>query len=1849
MAEFKIGRFRYLWRGTWETGTEYIRDDVVSYNGSSWVCVRQHTSGAFRTDQTYLANEGDTTPTPAWVKMTDGQAFRNQWTTSTAYSAGDIIIYGGNVWLCVADHLSSSTFETDNSNWTVYYFGVNFENTWQSSIRYGVGDTVRYGGIVYRCAQGHTSASTSNGLESDQSKWNVLFSGIEYKGAWTTATRYKLNDLVKFSGTIYRCQQGHTSAGDGSVDFNGTTKWAIEFPGFKFSGIWNDTTVYGIGDVVRGGGYLYYAKNSNRSSNPVNSIYQGGPDSDWEILSRSLNFRGDKINTQYKTGDVVRRGGNLWLALLDSTDDDSTLDYLDDSNWLILTESINWRGDWNLDQSYSVNDIVLFQGNTYTCTVDHESSEENFPGDNGSGFNFWSIYLEAGSDTGLKQIGDLLTYNLSRTSVGDGSTFGYTNVELGTEDQLLTINNDDTVIYKNYSYKNRVRYVSLDGVDDDFDENRGKDPFKPWRTVRYACEKLDDGFEGTTTIRVAPGLYDEVLPIIVPARTAIVGAELRTTRINAKPENVLLSQDSTYSIDALTRISQVLEQVITGQTLTPPKTSGNPLDPVIPIERVETIVSISGGGQEIVVTEEEVLGTVLGSDTVKDLIDDIIQYINFYVNSQGTSPVTAGTNTITTSQELLDTATILLANKHFLAEEAAAYIALTYPSYEFEPESCKRDIRRYIESWAYDLRYPGNYKSLLAARYYRNAVLGSEGEDMFYMRDATGLRNCTISGLAGALNPPNVFDLYRVPTGGSFVSLDPGWGPADNRTWITTRSPYIQGVTTFGTGCTGQKIDGALHNGGNKSIVSNDFTQVISDGIGAWVENNGRAELVSVFTYYCHVGYLAVDGGIIRGTNGNCSYGRFGAVADGVDLTEVPKTTTVNTRNQEAIVAQAFAGDFTDEIQILEWTNAGQEYTQASASFLGAGVSASVIFEDFRDDAVFEARRIDTSTNIVPNTGGGGYTVVGNNAQIGTDTTITIAANDPNSEADYLGMRLIITSGSGTGQYGYITAYDEVTKVVNISRESDNQPGWDHVIPGRPNQTLGVGSTYRIEPRVIFSEPEYNSLEIDTSITEIWSGIAYGETTETYTDLIGSLGTGDVEDQDGLVPVAARFTVVKSGRTYQATITTVGAGYAVNDVITISGDELGGSTPINDLRITVTEISNDSTNSIINFTYSGVGASGRFVAVSSASNTAMYSSDGENWTSTSMPSIGNWTCIASGDNKFVAIRNGSNLAASSLDGITWVSRTMPANRSWNGVAYGNNKFVAVAGNLNSGAYSTNGTTWTSMTMPTFGDSSINEWVDVTYGKGIFLVIANSNNVCATSNDGITWEGHIMDVINDSTQKDWVSVAYGNNRFVAITSTGEVGYSFDGTNWLPATMPTQDGSTAHNWTEIRYSQGVFFAVGNSGSRTVFGDVTTGPSTFSATSFDGIVWNSRELSGEEEWTSVAFGNPYIDLLDSSTGKNTPMWVAVANNTSNINKIRTGTRALGRVSVTAGVISEIKLWDTGSGYQNPPTVTLIDPNNTSDVAVDPRIADGVLTNPSWINRGLGYRTSTTRVTISGNGFADVIPEGKFVTISALENYPGPGAQIIFDGNETRYTIVTVESKTLEVGGLGYSARIRVSPELRNRDNLEHGTTATIREQYSQIRITGHDFLDIGTGNFEETNYPEIYNTGFFTGAPENEVVEEDGGRVFYTSTDQTGNFRTGELFSVEQSTGIVTISADFFDLGGLTELRLGGIRVGGTGVVIREFSTDPLFTEDSNNIVPTQRAIRAYLANRLSIGGSEIAVSSFIAGTILVGPDRFNNVAGQTIIIPRRADFDQELSNISGSILAQTMFYRSFGIDN
>lgn len=1902
MANFKIERFRYNWRGAWSADIGYNRDDVVVANGTSYVCIKQHTSSTLFGDDFLNVDELNNVADPKWVKMTDGVSWQGLWESDVQYQIGDIVANGGNLWFCVLPYLSQGNFDDNIENWTLYATSIRFTQEWEESTRYGINDLVRYNGKVYRCIEGHDSQDLINGLEQDFEKWTLFFNGVEFVGGYELGVRYRKNDLVIYNGSLLRCIEGHVSEeiiidpedssieegeeGEGivevdegplSLDVNilniDPSKWQIELFGEEFNGDWAEETFYGVGSVVRHGGYLYYSISNNYNRRPTLSFDDLYLDSsvDWIFLSKAIRFKGIwNEQTPYFTGDVVRAGGNLYLALLDTElfdvdqigvtpeeEEEDPIgfepkpvggtpeDFIDSGKWELLTTSQQWVKSWIIGNFYFIGQIVYYRGSAWQATVNHLADNLSYPGSPGNGNPRWIVVLEATSDVGMSIQGDLLTYGNYLNFAGDFFTEGAMPVPIGKKEQALTVKGQRTLGYSdNWGVTERRFFVAPEGEDDDSDPERGFVFYKPWKTIRYACEKADDGFAGNTTVEVATGKYKEILPIIVPVNTVVNGAELRSTAIVPNEPIPELAEDSEYTIAVLERISLLLPTLLDGVLdLAFAKTPGNPLEPVVVSEFLEP----EEGIEEIILQEDET-GTPLETNPqvaidIQALIVDIINYIQFYLENGDTLPAVQGTNIPIENQLSLNAIEYLLANREFLAEEAVAYMKLFFPDYNFDPELCKRDVRRYIDAWAYDIEYPGNYKSLLAARYYRNAVLGSKNEDMFYMRDATGARNFTCRGLEGVLPIPTPENPYAISFDApAFFSFDPGWGPDDDRTWIKNRSPYMQNITNFGTAAIGQKLDGFLHNGGNRSFVSNDFTQVIDDGIGAWVYNVARAELVSVFTYYCNIGYLTTSGGIIRSTNGNNSYGNWGAVAIGVNPEEDVDTANVDNRKQQAIVASVFTGEFQDELQIFEWANAGQNYTEANANIIGAGVGALVEFDDFRDGAVFESRLLDTSEDpegLIQEIGGGGYTIARSTAQasgfVGEALDrIRIAVNDPNIEADYQGMRIIIVSGVGTGQYAEIVSYNESNKIVVVKKESTGEAGWDHLVPGTPLVTLFDNSTtYSIEPKVTFSSPEFeNRIELLGSIAN-WSAGAFGGVSESY--LFENIAPVDIENTEASEPATFEISYQADINEYLVDILVGGLEFVVGEEFFIEGTQLGGVSPTHDLTLVVSAV--DSEGKIQSVDIIGNPPNKKYIVLSDNSPVVIRSADGINWEQRVNPSPGEWKAMTYGDEKFVAIQNNSNLLLWTENGINWNPVILSVTAEWNAIVYGNGKFVAVSSVDDSSlayvATSENGTDWTVSQMPNDGD-----WIDVAYGKGKFVALSNMFNIVAVSLDGVNWE--IFELLDDlgrpisddsSTDLPWVSITYGNNRFVAISALGDARFSFNGEDWTSIEMPDFGDSTLFLWKKIKYYQGVFLAINR-----VDDDV----SEFIAVSRDGIDWEFEVLTQARDWNLILFGNPLINEDDSVGEVTLPRWLLLDSGAEEVSVIKIGVSALGRVIVASGRIGGVRLWDPGSGYVFSPEVDFFSPNATSDAAVENRIAAGALSNPSWINRGSGYRIATTSTTITGNGFADIVPVGRFVGLTNLPLIPIPGSQILFEGRDTIYTVILVRNQNNNGGT--FDAEIRISPELRVSDNITHNTPVILRRLFSQNRITGHDFLDVGTGNFEKTNYPELYKTGIIDGAPENEVDERLGGKVFYTATNEIGNFRAGELFEVEQATGIVTLSADFFDLAGLSELRLGGIRVGGSGVVIREFSTDPLLTADSNNVVSTQRAIARFLQNRLTVGGSDVEIPGFVAGQVSVAGAEISNAANLKIVLPSLLDFSGDKSGIRGSIMAQTMFH-------
>ncbi len=618
-----------------------------------------------------------------------------------------------------------------------------------------------------------------------------------------------------------------------------------------------------------------------------------------------------------------------------------------------------------------------------------------------------------------------------------------------------------------------------------------------------------------------------------------------------------------------------------------------------------------------------------------------------------------------------------------------------------------------------------------------------------------------------------------------------------------------------------------------------------------------------------------------------------------------------------------------------------------------------------------------------------------------------------------------------------------------------------------------------------------------------------------------------------------------------------------------------------------------------------------WVAVPSGNSTGAVSTDGTTWSPYSLPRSAEWSDVEYGNGHWVMIskngiitESGSAVAVSKSNGLGWRINFLPSKKLWTNVVYGNGRFVAIG--ETSAAVSTNyGSSWSETTINT------DTWVGLVFGNGMFVAVSPTNSKVAYSANGSTWT-----VVSLPATATWSDVTFGNGVFVAVSSTSaKSAYSVDGINWYSSNLSIAA-------TKVAYGQGVFVAV-NSANGTAY------------TTDNGMDWIIRSVTNDG-YGAIAFG---YDSTSNYVGR----FVTVAG--QNISStISAGARTMGRPVISSGKITSISLWEPGSGYTSMPTLTFTDPNVTKLVTTQLRKTNGALGNPTFVNRGEGYNTTSTAITISGGGFADSYQVGLSITVKNLTSLPRPGDNLVIEGNSKVYK-VTNATAIFGTVAPNIKANIQISPDMTTALSPDNDAQVTIRQKYSQCRLTGHDFLNVGYGNYLESNYPGLPTDTVL--APQDQAVEVDYGRVFYTSTDQDGNFRVGNLFAVEQATGIVTLSASQFGLTGLETLSLGGIAVGGSSVVVRQFSTDSSFIANSNTIIPTQRAIKEYLQSRLSQGGSNTFTGQLIAGTVLLGgPDRIGStipegVLGSSVEMPNVVNVHGEFAGWDGDGMAFNFF--------
>ena len=221
----------------------------------------------------------------------------------------------------------------------------------------------------------------------------------------------------------------------------------------------------------------------------------------------------------------------------------------------------------------------------------------------------------------------------------------------------------------------------------------------------------------------------------------------------------------------------------------------------------------------------------------------------------------------------------------------------------------------------------------------------------------------------------------------------------------------------------------------------------------------------------------------------------------------------------------------------------------------------------------------------------------------------------------------------------------------------------------------------------------------------------------------------------------------------------------------------------------------------------------------------------------------------------------------------------------------------------------------------------------------------------------------------------------------------------------------------------------------------------------------------------------------------------------------------------------------------------------------------------------------TSGTSIALDTGGSFAANQSGR-ILVTTFATSPDVGDSVQFattDGNA--YQIQSLS--TLNVSGTDYKIIVfstsRATP-------VPSGTVVNCRKRFSTVRLTGHDFLKVGTGDKTTTNWPGE-PTQPPSQADQITTLATDPGRVYYVATDELGNFYVGDYFKVDQATGNVTLDASAFNLQGLQTLQLGAIG-GLIGAQINEFSTDGDMVQNSDQKVPTQAAVRTYVGKLTSL---------------------------------------------------------------
>lgn len=637
---------------------------------------------------------------------------------------------------------------------------------------------------------------------------------------------------------------------------------------FHFAGDWNAGTTYESNDIVKYGGNVYvYTYGLKTNGNlPTNTTY-------WALMIEGFKFKGVfNPATEYRVGDGVAHGGKIYVAVLDSTGQTPP----NVTYWSQFADGIQYEGEYVNTRAYQRNDVVTLGGVVYIAKVDTT-------GNNPTNTTFWDRFVDGISPRSVYNngtnyvVGDLVAYgsNIYRCKVNsagnlptntafwDPFLYGFSN--RGNWSNAAAYRIGEIVTYGGSTYQ---------ALQDNTNANPSTSTVN-WTKLTFGFKNRGNWSTTTEYITDDVVVYGGNTYIaLLPHASTVFDTDLAANRWQ-KFNSGIRWRGAWSATTSYLKDDVVKDAVGSAYIATVDHTSGSIFNTDLLANR--WVIFVQGGSDVLPPIKASDIGhslTVLTNGTAIDWIGATESANVYYVAPHGQDNAVSGKNMATPYASI----------KYACGVAAAAGQPATI----------------FVKT--------GTYSEQLPIVVPPNVAIVGDNQRTTIIQPKTGLSD-------DGTTPNNQSTMWRLSNGSilnkmTFIGMTgwvPGSIPADitsstirgvvarlnGNSPVTTKSPYILECSAIGSGLIGALVDGTDHTSGAKTMIFHGYTIISDNGVGYWMKDGGKAEIVSCFTYYCYFGYASTGGGHIRALNGNNSYGTWGAISRGFDTTETPVTGTL--------------------------------------------------------------------------------------------------------------------------------------------------------------------------------------------------------------------------------------------------------------------------------------------------------------------------------------------------------------------------------------------------------------------------------------------------------------------------------------------------------------------------------------------------------------------------------------------------------------------------------------------------------------------------------------------------------------------------------------------------------------------------------------------------------------------------------------------------------------------------------------------------------------------------------------------------------------------------------------------